>query len=195
MNVTFSLLFLLSFGLHALGAQRNTTKKRPVEIKNFDIRSSAQDSDWNYFFSAKPKWRLSLWEYHQKLDNNLADWHWTWRIGWIKACTKKEDLQLKHCKEVIKQGIKDKALVVRAEIVAHLSTIYGGTQNSEIVELLKSLYQDNRNNRNGEPLYIQKQIIYALKDIGGTKAAKTAAVLAKSHPITESYHKILKQVH
>ena len=125
----------------------------------------------------------------EKLGVSFEDWHWTWRIGWIKSCKRAEDIQLKHCQKIIERGAKDNALVVRSETVTFLSEVHAGSKDQKIVKILENIFRDERNIRNGKPLYIQKQIVYALKNIGGQRASKAAEELATKYAETKRYLK------
>jgi hypothetical protein len=184
-----TLLCSISYSSIAIEAPNRT---QTVKISDFDIKSSAGEKDWTYFFAAKASWRLSLWKYQENLGNSLDNWHWTWRIGWVKVCDKKTDIKLEHCKKAMTQARTDNALVVRAELVNLLGTKFIGTENTEVIRTLKKMYSDKRNSRAGKPLYIQKQIIYAIKSVGGDFANETASILAKSHPEIASYYMKLK---
>ena len=193
-SALFSAVFAFAISSNALAVKKDVKNQEDRKISSFDIKTNASESDWQYFFGAKPNWRFSLWKYQTNLGKSLSDWHWTWRIGWIKSCSKASDIKSEHCSEVIKQGKNDKALVVRSEVVNYLSSVYSGSGNSKAVAELEGLFKDKRNQRAGKPLYIQKQIIYALKGIGGHRASKSASNLAKSHPEIANYYEKLEKV-
>lgn len=182
---SIALISLISYNSFAIEAKKATNTPK---ISDFDIKAAASEKDWTYFFAAKSSWRLSLWKYQEGLGHNLKNWHWTWRIGWVKACKKPSDTNLEHCKKAMKQAQNDKALVVRSELVSLLGAKYAGSESSEVIETLKKMYEDKRNTRSDKPLYIQKQIVYAIKSVGGSFANETASILAKSHPEIASYY-------
>lgn len=190
----FLALSLSSFSSPSLGVQKPASNQSADEksIATFNIKESASENDWQHFFASQPKWRFSLWKYQEKLGHNLSSWHWTWRIGWIKSCRNSSDFNLPHCSKIIAQGSDDNALVVRSEVVEVLANLHAGSENTDAVEMLEKIYKDKRNSRAGKPLYIQKQIIYAIKAIGGSRATSAAANLAKSHPDVALYYDKLK---
>ena len=98
---------------------------------------------------------------------------------------------MKHCIQVIDQGERDTALVVRSEVVKLLETVHKGSEDTKAIERLQRMFSDSRNLRAGKPLYIQKQILYAIRVIGGKHAVKTASNMAKSHPDIASYYSTL----
>jgi hypothetical protein len=175
-------------------AVNSPNKAEEIKISSFDIKTNAEEQDWKYFFASKANWRFSLWSYQKNLGKSLKDWHWTWRIGWIKSCKKASDIKLEHCAEIISQGANDQALVVRSEVVNYLAEVYAGTEDQKIISQLKKSFEDKRNVRAGKPLYIQKQILYALKNVGGRRAVQTASNLATMHPETAAYYEKLEKV-
>ncbi|MBI2602556.1 MAG: hypothetical protein HYW48_05835 [Deltaproteobacteria bacterium] len=155
----------------------------PVQAPFF-IEKAADQEDWRFFMRAPPAWRASLWEHYSSQGKGLKDWHWTWRLGWIKACKTE---QTPWCKKLANDALKDPALVVRAAAVQALGQGFEGTENSEIIKALADTYSREENLRKGQPLFIQEYILFSLRQIGGTTASGLAESLAKRNAKTRLY--------
>lgn len=153
------------------------------ETSLFSIDKPATKEDWQFFFRSTYSWQQTLWNYFKKQNKSLKDWHWTWRMGWIKVCT---NLQGQWCKDIIKEGILDKAAVVRAEASVAIGRIYENTFDKEMIELLQQAYILPANyDRKGQPIFTCFRILQSLSVIGG--AQQVAEKLASSHPVTKEY--------
>src|SRR5688500_5489997 len=81
-------------------------------ISGFDIAKAPTRSDWQYFHRAKEGVRRDRWRYHNAQGRPLGAWAWGWRLGWVRACGKRSG---PYCEEILKEALRDDALVVRAE--------------------------------------------------------------------------------
>ncbi len=170
--------------------------------------------EWTLFYKETPENLMSLWQANGK---KLSEWHWQWRLAWIRFCRKttNEGVAKLHCKEkdpqaflpsgvtgddkdfmscptseasawasfknvlqhsydicvteILRNGLQDKALVVRAESVDALGEIFAGKNDREVVGWLKKTANHSRNFRNGKPLYIIERILFSLSRIEGQK--------------------------
>lgn len=178
-----SLILVLQFAIlgsaSAISSAPSHQAKNP-DLERFIIQETASPKDWSYFFGKSAAWRLSLWKYQSSLGFELKDWHWTWRIGWLRSCAATDDYNLEHCELILKNAETDKAVVVRAELINTLKDRHKGSENLKIIGKLQSMYSNPANTRNGKPLFIQAHIIEAIRQIGGSKSAEIADRLASS---------------
>lgn len=154
----------------------------------FNITQAASQEDWSYFKQSSFAWKQEFWDYHRGLKRDLTSWHWVWRIGWVQSCDTLKYMQDKRCQEIMQSAEKDKALVVRSAAVVNYQKVYRGSETSDVVKRLESMFHDQRNFKNGRPLYIAKQIVYAIKEVGGEYSLTVASNLAKSHPQIDNYY-------
>jgi len=172
-----SIVFAISFnGLKpafAADIDWNTTAKKPSTRKN-----------WVYFHGLSGDGRAGIWNRTDKPLHQLKNWHWSWRLGWVQSCT--YDNQ-DYCGSVLRQALTDKALVVRAEAATRLGQRYEGSKDMHAINWLEAAYQNPKNLRNTKPLFVQRRILYALKQIDGEAALNSGQRLAQSHVTTTDY--------
>ena len=130
-------------------------------------------------------------EGQESRSKTLKDWSWGWRIGWLKVCTTQSDAGW--CKNLLRQGLLDKALVVWQKRWRP-SGVAGGAGNREMLSLLVEAYKNKKNYRGGKPLYIQKRILFAINGIGGQGSGLVAKRLAEATKETQTYWKKLSSV-
>jgi len=148
----------------------------------FKIKDEPTREDWQYFMSQSEEWRHDLWNYHVRLKENFASWGWAWRIGWLKTCSVNPS---SYCREIFTAARNDEALVVRNELAKSLGLRHSDSGNLDAIAILESMLKDQRNFRNGTPLFIQETILFSLKQIGGE-----AKNVAKKH--SKKYDKLAK---
>jgi hypothetical protein len=163
-----------------------TLANNPLGKENLSLQIQKAPSmqDWQFFHRQSDSWRQELWLRHQKLGYKLHDWTWEWRLGWIKACT---NIDKKWCSELIDSGLKDKAAVVRGQAAQALGRGYRSKEDLNILKTLVNAAKDERNFRNSQPLFVQMQILYAIKLLGGKDALESGEKIAAQHPSTQSY--------
>ena len=162
-------------------SSQNTTNK-PASFNQFDISKPASGEDWNFFKKSELNWKQQLWDYHLFLKKDLSFWHWTWRIAWVQTCNQIDLINDHRCKTIIDQAQIDKALVVRSEVVTVLRELFQGSESDQVVTRLTKIYNDQRNYRNGKPLFIIHNIYNTLQQLGGEQSALLSAQLSKAHP-------------
>lgn len=166
-------------------------QKSPSGIPLFDHSKEPSHEDWRYFLKLTDEAQEKIWISFSQKKVQLKDWSWAWRIGWIKACTSN---QRSFCDTVLKEAMKDRALVVRAEAVTALGRIYEKSQRSDIIARIALLGSDSRNMRNKQPMYIQQRVIFSLRNIGGDEAKKAAWKIAASDESLKAYfHKVFQK--
>jgi len=162
-----------------------------AEAAPFAAEEAPDEADWRYFHLLPESERRRLWTLQSKAGKQLKDWSWGWRLGWIRSCANVEE---DYCNEIMRQGLRDRALVVRAEAATQLGRSFAGSRDPEIVELLQQAYLHRGNLRRGKPLYVQERILFALKQVGGRKAVATGSRLAGKHPEAKDYWKKLNRM-
>lgn len=150
---------------------------------NFDPHQQASTTDWQYFMRASPEWRRHLFTEFEHQGVKYPDWAWSWRLGWLQTCEKAGDW----CTALVIKALSDKALVVRAQAATTLGRLYDGTQNPEIIANLAAAFQNPHNRRAGKGLFVLQRILFAIYQIGGPVAHKTAGDLAASDPSSAAY--------
>lgn len=152
--------------------------------ETFNIAAEPMPSDWKYFLNAPASFRQGLWQYNIERGKELKHWAWQWRLGWVRACTESAD---QYCQQIFKAALSDRAVVVRADAAARLGRRFAGTSNSWAAGLLLAAARDPRNLRHGQPLYIQQRILFALKQIGGSKNLLAAETIARANKKSAAY--------
>ena len=182
--------FMLSLAVFAVF----TARVQAVDFRNskaaseFSFTGAPSAADWRYLQHAQ-EWELrELWASHQQQNKALKDWSWQWRVGWVKVCAR---TKTQFCGEILREGMNDKAMVVRAEAAASLGEKFAGTADKSIMDQLARAFQEKNNARNGKPLLVLYRILYALNQIGGVQSDSVATNLALSYPQTSRYWDIL----
>lgn len=152
--------------------------------ERFEITSKPTVSDWRFFMNASNDWKRELWDHYKRKDLDLKDWYWAWRIGWVKSC---KHIKEAWCYKVLKQGLNDKALVVRAQAAESLGEKFANTRNRSIANRLMKEYKLKRNSRNSKPLFVKGKILFALKQILGSEHQDKIKKLASDHPEMVKY--------
>ena len=152
----------------------------------FNPTTPPTKAEWTHFNKLTEARRTSLWNYQSARGHKtLGAWAWQWRMGWIRHCG--TESMAGACQTILKDGLKDEAMVVRAEAATVIGAKYEGRENKDVVSALAAAYKDPRNSRNGSPLFVCDRILEALAKINGNRATRTAEKLAKSHPQTANY--------
>ena len=185
-------MILLVLSMNIAEAKTAVSQRMLRDPSLFKVESAPSKPEWQLFMSSSDKWRRRLWKAQESRGKTLKDWSWGWRIGWLKVCTTQSDAGW--CKNLLRQGLLDKALVVRAEAVATIGRRWWGTGNREMLSLLVEAYKNKKNYRGGKPLYIQKRILFAINGIGGQGSGLVAKRLAEATKETQTYWKKLSSV-
>ena len=170
---------------------------RSMPPERFLIDTSASAGDWGHFKQQSFARKKELWNYHQALGKTLNSWHWQWRIGWIQSCgASVKILTDSHgpCPKILSQGARDKALVVRSEVVRVYGHVFAGSGRKKVIHSLADMFSDPRNYRHKKPLFIAKDIIYAMEKIGGSYGRNAARRLARPYPSLRKYHQSVIQL-
>lgn len=154
----------------------------------FDVRRPPATADWKYFHSIKASERSQIWNELTK-TSDLAEWHWGWRLGWIRSCQKDLNRDPKsnfYCFKVLAQACFDEALVVRAEAVSSIGRLYANTDSPKVIDLLTESYRQSGKRKGNHHLSEAKRVLKALYNLGenGKKAGKD---LAQTDDKTLSY--------
>ena len=115
----------------------------------------------------------------------MGAWAWQWRIGWLERC--ETNVMPDLCSQILASGLKDEAMVVRADAASRIGKRYEGKPSKIISDELTHAYRDARNSRHGNPLFVCERILGAMHQIGGEPLNKIATRLASQHPETKSY--------
>jgi len=156
-------------------------------IEVLDISKSPTQIEWQTFNKLSPAKQQQLWNYHSSKGKKLGNWSWEWRIGWVRSCLEPSKRKENYCEQIIKDGLEDDALVVRSETVKHLGLSYQGSKDLKIIQLLANTYKNARNYRNQKPLFIQRYILFSLKQIQGKQAHSIGEELAAKNIDTKKY--------
>ena len=160
--------------------------------KEFASATAPTKSEWQYFHKMTGTKLTELWNFQAKRGSNtVGSWAWQWRLGWVKQCTIHSMPQI--CPQILKEALKDDAMVVRAEAATALGKMNRGKPNEQVIRELADAYRDTRNMRNGTPLFVCDRILEALHNIGGQTSLTTASRLAKRHPATSKYWSLLSR--
>ena len=152
----------------------------------FEPKSAPAKAEWQHFHKMSDAQLTKLWSFQaSRGSKGLNDWSWQWRMGWIQRCGTHNMGAI--CQPILVSGLKDEAMVVRAEAATRIGDRFAGKSTRSIVDALSLAYRDPRNTRNGSPLFVCDRILEALRKIGGNRASKVAARLAKAYPETSVY--------
>ncbi len=97
------------------------------------------------------------------------------------------------CTGIIREGLQDKALLVRAEAATELGRQYQAKPDPQVIEELKRTAENPANLRNGTPLIVHKRVLAALYYLGGESAMATADIIANTHPDSLQFWQSLKK--
>lgn len=158
--------------------------------QSFRIQDAADKQAWKEFMHSSPQWKQSFYNSYELKGLSFADWHWTWRLAWVKACH--DPKQKVWCQKIITEGLFDKALMVRSKSAQAVADMYAGSQDKVIISLLVKAFKNPSNMRHSKPLFVQQHLLYALKKIDGEYAQTQGEKLAKSHPSTQEYWQKLR---
>jgi len=154
---------------------KSGTVLAPDGFEAFQPRSAPAPADWKIFMEANESFRQHLWDYQSQRGLKLGDWAWGWRLGWTRACGASTT---EWCAAILKDGLADKALLVRADAAKRIGERYAGSGDQAMIKLLEAAAVDPRNSRNGKPLIVHERILYALKSIGGRDATAAGTRIA-----------------
>ena len=161
--------------------------------ETFSPVSTPSTDEWRHFHQMSDSKRLALWKFQTSRGFNLGSWAWQWRIGWIRQCEKPEAMP-SVCPGLLTAGLKDDAMVVRAEAATILGRRFEKNPKKSVIDDLSLAFGDPRNQRGGEPLFVCGRILEALRKIGGKRAVNTATKLAAMKPATKAYWDKLNHV-
>ena len=152
----------------------------------FEPKSTPTKAEWQHFHKMSDAQLAKLWSYQTGRGNkSLSDWSWQWRMGWLQRCVTQSLGVI--CQPILLTGLKDDAMVVRAEAAMRIGDRFAGKSSSTLIDAMTAAYKDPRNTRNGSPLFVCDRILEALGKIGGKRASSVAARLAKAYPETKEY--------
>ena len=180
----FKLFFLSLAMMLAPVCTWSTAKTLADSYEVFPIGESPKPSEWKLFMSMEMSESQKLWQYHKNRGKKITDWAWEWRLGWVRKCILGTD---EFCVKILQEGLRDKALVVRAETATLIGQRFASSGHKPAIELLIQSYRNPSNFRNNKPLWVQYRILEAIKRIGGPDAPGIASKLAGEHASTKSY--------
>jgi hypothetical protein len=156
------------------------------------IEKEANPKEWQVFHGLSTSKRERVWSYHAEKGRHLKDWHWTWRIAWVRHCSQS---MKPYCSKILNDGSKDEAAVVRAETANRLADRFEGTGNKypAVITTLKNAYKLPENTRNGLPLFVRYRILAALHRIMGDQGEEIIEKLASEHDLTANYFASLRK--
>ena len=150
----------------------------------FNIAAEPAQADWAYFLKAPMATKIQIWRLQAKQGVKLGDWHWGWRLAWVRAC---HGQRSKFCVRRLADALFDDAMVVRAQAAVKLGEAFADSGQGKVVNLLRKAYDNPRNIRNGKPLYVQQRIVFAISQVGGKAALAVGDRLAKQDPTIRNY--------
>lgn len=183
---------LSSTCLFAIPLDSQSKQKISLRSELMPIEKEANPKEWQVFHGLSESKRESVWSYHAKKGRKLKDWHWTWRIAWIRHCSQS---MKPYCSKILNDGSKDEAAVVRAETANRLADRFEGTgtQYQAVITTLKNAYKLPENTRNGVPLFVRYRILAALHRIMGEQGEDAIKELASEHDLTANYYASLRK--
>lgn len=155
----------------------------------FDPKAEPAHQDWQYFLKLSQKQRLELWGQFARKGMRFEDWSWGWRLGWIRSCRQDHSA---FCRQTIISGLRDAAAVVRSETALCVANFWSSDVDPQILKELETAYGHPGNRRKGEPMLVQRSVLYALKEIGSSDALRRGEKLAVSHSDTANYWERLR---
>lgn len=162
----------------------------PIEAKSFSVKREANQKDWQLFYSSTPSWRRELWNSAQKESIKWQDWHWTWRIGWVKTCASENS---KYCNKILSLGLNDHALVIRLLTIKKIGHKYWGKKNKHLIEQLKNSFLKEKSGTNA--MKMKKRLLWAILKIDGENAIKVGSKLAQKNVTTKNYWQKILCIH
>jgi hypothetical protein len=142
-------------------------------------------AEWRQFQASSLSTLKDHWNREKSKPGFFTDWSWQWKLAWLKKCAGLGEGEF--CREVILTGLRDKALVVRAEAATIMGQRFEGSGDQALIAELSMSFKNPRNLRQNRPLFIQYRILFAIHQIGGSEAEKRGQELASSHPQTMNY--------
>lgn len=143
----------------------------------FDIATTPNPRTWKAFHQSSEDFRSQLWRSYWRQGKRLKDWAWQWRLGWLRRCALSSEL---YCGDIFEQGLKDPAMVVRAEAATLLGRRFANSHHRQAFDLLRQAYRNPSNRREGEPLFIQYRILAALYSIAPNWQDKISRIAGDS---------------
>ncbi len=158
----------------------------PVFSAGFQINlaSPATLKNWRSLQSLDDASLTQTWTRHNNKGKGLGHFHWTWRLGWLHACAKSN---ASICPAIYAAGLKDDAMVVRTKTVQIIGKRYEQRSDKTLLTSLEKTFSDKRNFRKGQSLRVQRDVLYALKKLGGTEAHDLSIRLTKKDPELRDY--------
>ena len=160
-------------------------------LSTLDIQNAPNKGDWQRMRSMSEPELTKLWEFHHAQGKHLSNWAWQWRMGWLQTCNTPS--HPKRCLEIFSEGVRDPAMVVRAEAATQIGGLYENSKNVQAVEWLKTAWRNPNNIRGGKPLFVCERILQSLRRIGGKDAHTIATKFASEYPETKVYLRKLAQ--
>ncbi len=155
-----------------------------------DIKEAPSKKTWQYFLALDHSSHQQIWQIHKSGGATLKDWSWTWRLAWLKVCSRDTRSP---CEEILRLGLRDPAMVVRARAAEIFGLLFEGTGDQTLVRELASVYDLSGNSRHGKALAVRYRILNAINQIGGADAKVLGEKLASSEPSTLSYWRKLQK--
>lgn len=166
-----------------LGTLFSTAK---ANNSTFDPLVPPSKAEWQHFHKMSDADLTKFWTFQgQRGHQKLSAWSWQWRIGWIQRCGGRGLQEI--CQTILLDGLNDNAMVVRAESATKIGQRYAGKPSPSLIKALQNAYNDPRNSRHGNPLFVYERILEALRNFADPEAAKVAQKLASRHPTTKAY--------
>lgn len=185
------ILLMLCFSTYtpAEGADRPTL---PTQSEASLHSTAPSRAEWQGFQRLSFARRLALWKNARQQGLRLKDWHWQWRMAWIKHCSKKKS---KACENMLLEGLQDRAALIRGHTAKIIGRLYAGSHDSSMTTALVEAGNNPKNFRNQKPLGVQRHIIFALNRVGLAEGRGMAKSLAGRHPTTLAYWHRLERVY
>lgn len=153
--------------------------RKPHGFPEFNPLIAPTKTEWQYFHKMTDAQLIKLWTFEQQRGHrNLGAWAWQWRIGWLERC--ETNVMPDLCSQILASGLKDEAMVVRADAASRIGKRYEGKPSKLISDELTHAYRDARNSRHGNPLFVCERILGAMHQIGGEPLNKIATRLLRS---------------
>lgn len=147
-----------------------------------NFKTEITKEEWAFFFQRIPPWHEKLWKEQMTQGHQLKDWHWTYRLAWLRICSISP---FSDCPQIFHEGLIDKGVAIRTQAANYLAKIYVGTSKSWVLEALQTSYQKPEHRCLTKPNQACLRLLFAMKEVGLDE--KLIKKLADNNEKTKNY--------
>ena len=158
----------------------------PCAESEFSLKSMATSEDWAFFSQMSPEQKRAIWE--KKNHGNLKNAHWTWRLALLRGCDDSNGSVKagQYCSQVLKQGLRDRALVVRMESAEILSK-QASNMNTELEKAFIDALGNKWNSRGNKSNFAFRRILFSAYQTGIPSIQLAAKEIASANANNKKY--------